>query len=216
MLKCRFEFSILGVLPESNRRPQDRQSCALTNKASFTSSHDTYPHIRKQIQTLIYIYLCIHGHTHVYTCTYIQTHKCVDDPATFPTRLQRPATHCMYYHFKRDVACSISWSKVPRGSVLQCCVAVWYSGLICLHAGNTFCHTASKIRCSVLQGVDLSVCVKQCLSYSTHNTLHHTATHCNTCNKPTPPHLQRYSALPLPLRALLSRTCTCVCMCECV
>ena len=35
---CRFEFSVFGVLPESNRRPRDWQSRALTNWASFTSS----------------------------------------------------------------------------------------------------------------------------------------------------------------------------------
>jgi len=35
---CRFEFSIFGVLLESNRRPRDRPSCALTNWASYASS----------------------------------------------------------------------------------------------------------------------------------------------------------------------------------
>ena len=35
---CKFECSVFGVSPESNRRPRDWQTCAPTNWACFTSS----------------------------------------------------------------------------------------------------------------------------------------------------------------------------------
>ena len=61
---CRFEFSVLfEFLPESNRRPQDWQSCALTNWTSFTSARINFVFVCACVCVRACLCMCV-----VYAC----------------------------------------------------------------------------------------------------------------------------------------------------
>ena len=72
---CRFEFSIFWAFAGIERRLRDRQSRALTNWVSFTSSRiDTCAHTHTNTHTHAHKYARKHAHKHTLANTHTHTH----------------------------------------------------------------------------------------------------------------------------------------------